>query len=69
MVAKDVQKIVVFVVVLQQMIEKWRVGERERVQVKTRQAFACRVKGADPGVQFSGRPVSRQNSAAASGTR
>ena len=69
MVAKDVQKIVVFVVVLQQMIEKWRVGERERVQVKTRQAFAGRVKGANPGVQFSGRPVSRQNSAAASGTR
>ena len=30
---------------------------------------ACRVKGADRGVQFSGRPVSRQNSAAASGTR
>ena len=69
MVVKMLEKIVVFVVVLQRMIEKWRVGERERVQWKTRQAFACRVKGADPGVQFSGRPVSRQNSAAASGTR
>jgi len=58
------KKLWFFVVVLQHMIEKWRLGERERVQVKTRQAFACRVKGADRGVQFSGRPVSRQNSAA-----
>ena len=44
------EKLWFFVVVLQHMIEKWRLGERERVQVKTWQAFACRVKGADPGV-------------------
>lgn len=44
MVAKDVQKFEFFGVVLQQMIEKWRVVERERVQVKARQAFACRAQ-------------------------